>query len=296
MVAKRKIKVGRKKEEQGQKSKHAPNWFLSIFKMIGIGLWFVLKGIWWVFKQTGRVLWLISEKIVSFASKESSSSSKSKTSKTLNKEEPEGIKLVETVDGEFKEFWKRLKNSDSLIGIVVGARGSGKSAISLKLLEELKDAKENNYAMGFKSKDLPKWIKVVDDVSDIKNNSFVVIDEGGILFSSRDSMSNTNKFLSELLLISRHKDLTILFISQNSSNIEVNTLRQADFLILKKSSLLQKDFERKKISGIYTKYSEDFNKYKNMKGVALIYSDEFVGFVHSDLPSFWNAKVSKGFR
>jgi hypothetical protein len=60
--------------------------------------------------------------------------------------------------------------------------------------------------------------------------------------------------------------------------------------------LLQKDFERKKISDIYTKYSEEFDKYKNMKGASLIYSDEFVGFVHNELPTFWSTKVSKGFR
>ncbi|MGV8169243.1 MAG: hypothetical protein ACP5N3_04270 [Candidatus Nanoarchaeia archaeon] len=292
-----KAKMGEKRpasENKGKKGKRkeTPNWFLAFFKYLGIGLWYVLKGIWWVLRMFGRGLWWLSEKIVQMAAREK----RVKAQKKKTSEFPERIKTIETMEGNFKNFWKRLRESDSLIGIVVGARGSGKSAVALSIMEELQGSKENYYAMGFKSKDLPDWINVVEDVKELENNSFVVIDEGGILFSSRDSMSDSNKFLSELLFIARHKDLTILFISQNSSNIEVNTLRQADFLILKKSSLLQKDFERKKVSDIYTKYSENFSKYKNVKGASLVYSDEFVGFINNELPTFWTTKVSKGFR
>ncbi|MGV8161986.1 MAG: hypothetical protein ACP5N2_01480 [Candidatus Nanoarchaeia archaeon] len=274
------------------KRKETPNWFLLFFKYLGIGIWWVFKGLWWIVKQIGRGIWWISEGVVSLVSREK----RVKVKKKKTSEIPQRIKVTTTIEGSFKNFWKRLKESDSLIGIVVGARGSGKSAVALCIMEELQGNKENYYAMGFKSKDIPNWINVVEDIKEIENNSFVIIDEGGILFSSRESMSDSNKFLSELLFIARHKDLSILFISQNSSNIEVNTLRQADFLILKKSSLLQKDFERKKISDIYTKYSEEFNKYKNTKKASLIYSDEFVGFVQSELPTFWSTKVSKGFR
>ncbi len=203
-------------------------------------------------------------------------------------------KILETIKGDYKVFWKNLKKSDSLIGIVIGARGSGKTAVALKLLEELKGSKKKMFAMGFSS--LPRWIKIVDDIHKIKNNSYVVIDEGGILFSSRKSMTNANRLLTDLLLIARHKNLTILFISQNSSNLDVNTLRQADFLILKKSSLLQKNFERKVIAKTYDDYSSKFKLYKGNKGACLVYSDEFIGFIENGLPSFWSAKVSKGFR
>jgi hypothetical protein len=270
-----------------------PNWFLLVFKYIGLGIWFLFKGIWWIFKQLGTGIWLLAQWIVSSATKQKS---KKIGKKKSAKEFPDLIKTLNTIEGSFAGFWKKLKTSDSLIGIIVGARGSGKSAIALTIMEELQGTKENYYAMGFKSADLPNWINVVEDINELQNNSLVVVDEGGILFSSRSSMSDSNKFLSELLFVARHKDLTILFISQNSSNIEINTLRQADFIILKKSSLLQKDFERKKISEIYTNYADGFKKYKSVKGATLIYSDEYIGFVKNDLPTFWSTKVSKGFR
>ena len=115
------------------------------------------------------------------------------------------------------------------------------------------------------------------------------------LFSSRDSMSKPNKVLSDLILIARHKNLSIIFISQNSSNLEINILRQADCLLLKPSSLLQKDFERKKIQKVYEEVKDEFEKLKKYKGLTYIYSEDYRGFVNNDLPSFWSQKISKSF-
>jgi hypothetical protein len=207
------------------------------------------------------------------------------------------FKTVEIIKGSYEKFEGFIAKNPSTIGIILGARGTGKSAIGLKLLENLHViSKKNFYAMGFKQEDMPDWITIVDNVNDIETDSFVVIDEGGILFSSRQSFSDANKLLSELLLIARHKDLSIIFISQNSSNLEINAIRQADYLIMKPSSLLQKDFERKKIKEIYDAASEKFQKYKNITGITYIYSDQFNGFVTNPLPTFWSQKVSKSFR
>ena len=150
--------------------------------------------------------------------------------------------------------------------------------------------------MGFKEEDMPIWINVVEDIKELKNKSIVLIDEGGILFSSRQSMAEPNKLLSELMFIARHKSISIIFISQNSANLEINAIRQADYLVLKKSSLLQKDFERKKIKEIYEQVGDRFKKYKSIKGITFVYSDEFSGFVENPLPSFWTRKISKAFK
>ena len=107
-------------------------------------------------------------------------------------------------------------------------------------------------------------------------------------------MSSVNKLLTELLLIARHKNVSIIFIAQNSSNIEVNILRQADFLILKQSSLLQLDFERKIIRDIYQKVGKTFLKFPG-KGTAYIYSAKYEGFVKHSLPSFWSEGLSRSF-
>ena len=109
-------------------------------------------------------------------------------------------------------------------------------------------------------------------------------------------MDEINKLLSDLILVARHKNLSILFISQNSSNLDVNILRQADFLILKPSSLLQRDFERKIIRKIYEEVEDSFEKFSENLGLTYIYSSDFRGFISNPLPSFWKTSISKSFR
>jgi hypothetical protein len=202
-----------------------------------------------------------------------------------------------SMQGSYANFEDYLLNSTSTIGLIIGARGKGKSAMGLKLLENVHaKTKRKVCTMGFRHAMLPSWMIPVQEVQSVPQGSFLLIDEGGITFSSRRSMSDANTILSELLLIARHKDLSILFISQNSSNLEVNALRQADYLLLKPSSLLQKDFERKKIKDIYSSVSTEFNQFKNKKGVTYVYSDSFTGFVSNPLPSFWSTSLSKSWK
>ncbi|MDP2924804.1 MAG: zonular occludens toxin domain-containing protein [Nanoarchaeota archaeon] len=209
----------------------------------------------------------------------------------------EEMTVAKTIKGKYEKWLNELFRSDSKIGIIIGARGSGKTAFGVKILEEIySKTKRKCYAMGFNKDEMPLWINVIENISELTNNSFVLIDEGGILFSSRNAMTNINKLLTELMLVARHKNISILFISQNSSNLDVNILRQADYLVLKQSSLLQKDFERKIVQKTYDDVEEDFNKYKRKKGITYIHSNEFKGFVINPLPSFWNNNISKSFR
>lgn len=274
-----------------KRRKKRSNAFFLVFKYFFLGIWYAFKYMGIGIYHTCR---LICSGIGKIFNRENSVVLRAKKRYFPSKAKVSKIRILETVKGDYSVFWNKLKESDSLIGIVIGARGSGKTAIALRMAENLQDCKKKMFAMGFS--ELPSWIEIVDNIDEIKNDSLVIIDEGGILFSSRDSMSNSNKLLSELLFIARHKNLTILFISQNSSNLEINTLRQADFLILKRSSLLQKNFERKIIAKIYDEYNDKFEKYKDVKGHALVYSNDFVGFIENDLPSFWSTNVSKGFR
>jgi hypothetical protein len=208
----------------------------------------------------------------------------------------ETFSILETKSGNFSNWEKNLLTKNK-IGIILGSRGSGKTAFGIKLIENIyAKTKKKCFAMGFKGEDLPSWITSAKSIDEIHNDAIVLVDEGGIFFSSRESMSTANKLLSDLIFISRHKNLTIIFISQNSSNLDVNIIRQADFLVLKPSSLLQKDFERKIIRDLYVSLEPLFKKYKSKKGLTYIYSDDFRGFVTNSLPSFWSQSLSKSFR
>lgn len=269
-----------------------------IFKYVAIGLYrsvhlFVIlisRLVAWIKKQNKK------RRLAKEYTTKDDTTLSEKTVPEKNDESYQPFKVIETLKGSYDEFERLLFESKSTIGLILGARGTGKSTIGMRILENIHTKKDRAcYAMGFDEKELPKWITSASDVSEIENDSVVLIDEGGILFSSRDAMKGANKILSELLLIARHRDLSILFITQNSSNLEVNVIRQADYLVLKPSSLLQRDFERKKIKAIYDEVSEKYAHHKNVKGITYIYSEQFKGFVSNGVPSFWSEKLSKSF-
>ncbi len=294
-MAKKKSKKTRTKRKSKKKEGVLHFVWLGIkyfFLGIGMAVYYLFRG------ALAAVNWLISKiKRKSSEAKEKSEEKKIEKNRPGNPAVYDEFKLVENVDGDFKDFEKKVLQGKSTIGIILGARGTGKSAVGVRILENIKAKTHKKiYAIGFDKTKMPKWIHVVDNVEDVTNNSVLLADEGGIKFSSRDSMSDVNKFLSQLLFVARHKDMSILFISQNSSNIEINTLRQADYLVLKRSSLLQEDFERKKIKEIYEDVKSTFKKYKSDKGITYIYSDHYRGFVSNSLPSFWNQDISKSYK
>ena len=270
-----------------------------IFKNIFLGLYWIMEHLYKELRQAlTRKPKLIHQEVNEESPKEIKQEESIKKSKSSsNPAFYESFKTLEDIKEAYPAFEEKLFEGGSTIGIILGARGTGKSALGLKLLENIHAQTERKvYTMGFKNTDLPSWITNINAIEEVDNGSVLLADESGIQFSSRESMSNVNKLLSNLLLIARHKDLSLLFITQNSSNIDLNILRQADFLLLKPSSLLQKDFERKKINEIYKDAEKQFKQYKDQKGLTYIYSETYKGFVANPLPSFWNEKVSKSYR
>lgn len=285
--------MSKKKKGKVKKQEPRKGFGLRVLIFLGMIFWFILKIPYFLAKYLYVFFKYAYNKIRGMPNVKDIKFAKGKLRDT--RDEEVSYSVLDSIKGNFDDFLEELKKNDSFIAITIGARGSGKTATSLALMELLRGSKKNYFAMGFSKDALPEWIFLVEDVSNIKNDSLVLVDEGGILFSSRSFMSDSNKLLSELLMIARHKNISIIFISQNSSNLEINTLRQADVLILKKHSLLQKNFERKIIAKLYEEHESYFEKHKTKKGTSLFYADSFVGLVDVSLPSFWSVKTSKSF-
>ena len=108
------------------------------------------------------------------------------------------FEIKSTEMGEFNEFLDKFKNH-SLIMLIIGRRGAGKTALGMKFVEVGKIFKKRSYVIGFDNSKVPMWVKKAGDIKEIPNNSLVLIDEAGITFSARDSMKTQNKKLAELL-------------------------------------------------------------------------------------------------
>ncbi len=213
--------------------------------------------------------------------------------KTPVKEKPIDFGIHKEVSGNFNDFKNRLKNS-SLIILITGKRGSGKTALGFKFLENL-TGKRKAYYLG-KGK-FPRFIKKVSDIKDVKNDSILLVDEAAIVFSSRSSMKKSNKILGELMSIARHKNLSLIIITQNSAMIDLNVLRLSDTIVFKEPSLLQARFERKAIVDLFKRAEAQFKKIdsKERKKHFYVLDDEFEGMLISGLPVFWSDKISKSF-
>jgi len=197
--------------------------------------------------------------------------------------------------GNFEDFIKGFRDH-SLIMLIIGRRGAGKTALGMKLVETAAILNKKIYVIGFGNSSVPNWVKKADDLSEIPNNSLVLIDEAGISFSSRSSMKQSNKDLAELLSIAKHKNLSLIFITQNSAMLDLNVLRLCDILLFKEPSLLQTRFERKGLQDIFDKVGNSFSSIQDKKEHFYVISDDFEGLVKSGLPEFWNDSISKSFR
>lgn len=213
------------------------------------------------------------------------------------KEEYIPFDVENTDEGDYEDFLKKLK-SNSLVMLITGRRGSGKTSLGMKFLELFHNTtKRKCYVLGYNSTRLPFWLKKADSIEKIPNNSVALFDEGAILFSSRESMKSSNKELGKVMAIARHKNLTLILVTQNSGMIDLNVLRLADSLLLKEPSLLQSKFERKAIKDIYEKVAPKFKGVKgNKKAYFYVWEDDFMGMLKYSLPDFWSDKISKSFK
>ncbi|MBU0760636.1 MAG: hypothetical protein KJ858_03025, partial [Nanoarchaeota archaeon] len=61
------------------------------------------------------------------------------------------LRIIEAISGDLSAWEKEILKAESKIGIILGARGSGKTAFAIKLMENVYFKKKVKcYAMGFK--------------------------------------------------------------------------------------------------------------------------------------------------
>ncbi len=208
--------------------------------------------------------------------------------------EIEQLQIVKKITGDYELTNSRL-NEDSVIALVFGKRGSGKTSLGFRLLENIHCKTHRKcYVLGVEEQLLPKWIKSISSMEEVPNNSIILVDEGAIAFGSRDSMASKNKELSSLLAIARHKNLSVIFITQNTGMIDKNILKLADILLIKEGSLLQLEMERNEIKKFYEKAKSAFESLdSDRRKYAYVLDGDFEGVISHSLPSFWSMNLSK---
>jgi hypothetical protein len=146
---------------------------------------------------------------------------------------------------------------------------------------------------GARPKGFPQWIRIVDAIEKVPNGSLAVLDESAIKYNSRNSYKDENKDFVSRLVILRHKDITVIVITQHMKMIDISIRRLADVKVYKLGANLThedetSDDERK----LVRERLKPRDKPECLVEIGI--TQEFYNFRH-DLPEWWSEKVSKSF-
>lgn len=182
--------------------------------------------------------------------------------------------------------------------LILGRRGSGKSALGYRLLELFR-FRSLPFALGMPQqgqKLLPEWLGIINNPSEAPQDSTVLVDEASLKFHARESHKPSNREISRILNLSRQRQQTLIFVSQQARYLDKNVASAADVLVVKEPEPLQPKFERQEISEILKIAGEKFRGLTGSKRQwSLVYSPaaNFFDLLPNDLPSYWSSQLSR---
>ena len=207
-----------------------------------------------------------------------------------------------------KMSWKKIPTQGVLL--IQGHRGEGKSALGWWLAQEMqKRTKKSIVTLGMPvaaQKVFPKrgfgrgglqFVTSLDQIDKMKP-SIVICDEAAFIAGSRDAMSKTNKEWLKLIAICRHKDHLLIFINQQSRQLDVQIMMDADLVLMKRPTQLHLRGARAEFA---PEIAEAFELFSNMRGSTkrkVYVVDYHYGggtMLNAQMPRWWNDKVSKAY-
>jgi len=195
--------------------------------------------------------------------------------------------------------WREVIAHPSVV-LILGKRGSGKSALGYRLLELCRYVL-TPYVLGLPKqgqKLLPDWIGIAESFEDIPQKSIVLVDEAYLRYHSRESLAARSREMSRILNLSRQREQTLVFVSQEARQVDRNIASSANVVVFKDLGMLQLEFDRPELARIATQAKQAFGTVKGeRRRWSYVYSPDadFMGLLENDLPTFWTAKLSHAF-
>ena len=199
--------------------------------------------------------------------------------------------------------WRTMPSTGVLI--ITGHRGEGKSALAWWLAEQLRSQYRKKIAtFGIPDeakKALPKRITHVDTVEQIVDMkpSIVVVDEASIVANARSAMKTANLLWLKLIAVCRHKGHLLIFINQHNRQLDVQIMMDADFILMKRPTLLHLKFCRPEFREELQQAYELFNDMTALGSKKKVYVVDFhtgnKKMLTASMPKWWNDKVSKSY-
>ncbi len=139
-------------------------------------------------------------------------------------------------------FFKELFEREGVLTAIFGARGSGKTALAIRLGEIAKEQFGRKVQV-FHPYQYPEF-ETVRNIREVENSAFVILDETQLRFHARRSMRRENVEMSNWITILRHKGVNLVFTTQSTFLIDKVLISQANLMILKKPPLYSLPLEK----------------------------------------------------
>lgn len=178
---------------------------------------------------------------------------------TIEKTEDSTPPACETEDGR----WREVIVPPSVV-LILDKRGSGKSSLGYRLLELFRYAL-TLYVLGLPKQGqelLPDWIGIAQNLDDIAPKSVVLVDEAYLRYHSRESLASRSREMSRILNLSRQREQTLIFVSQEARQVDKNIGSSANVIVFKDLGILQLKFDRPELNRIATQAKQAFEEVK----------------------------------
>lgn len=111
-------------------------------------------------------------------------------------------------------------------------------------------------------------------------------------------MAQESKAMSQLLNLSRQRELTLIFVSQEARQVDKNIVSSASVIVLKDLGALQLEFDRPELNKVTAQAKQALATVTgNRQRWSYVYGPDadYLGLLENGLPSFWKPSLSRLF-
>lgn len=184
------------------------------------------------------------------------------------------------------------------VSLILGQRGSGKTAFGYRVLEDAHSRGLTAYVMGLprdKWHLLPSWIEAIENPGEMEDDSAVLVDESYQYLFAREHGGSFNKLMAKLLGIVRQKNQVFMFATHLARKLDVSMVYDSDNIVFREPSFLHARMERREIRDLMEDAFEFFEEVSDPIKHAYVVTPGGARAVDVDLPSFWSESLSCAF-
>ena len=195
--------------------------------------------------------------------------------------------------------WRKVIAHPAVV-LILGKRGSGKSALGYWLLEVF-HYQLACYVVGVPAEAgryLPDWVGIRSSLDEIPPKAVILVDEAHLPYHARGSMAAASIEMSRLVNLARQREQTLLFVTQEARQVDRNIASSASVVVFKEPSALQVDFERPELRRLAGEALSQFQIVRgDRRSWAFVYAPDADsnGMIENPLASFWTPKLSQLF-